>query len=140
MAEFKRDQVDHSRQQPPPPPIHVARTGQAEYNIERIAGWRQWEGAAEFEVKWEGYAEADNTWEPHTNLTRFGRGSRELFKKFVDDTNDRCLRRLLPRAYGGRARSGGGGRTRGQGMFSISFWFRKRRFTAGGLFAGGRWL
>ena len=118
VAEFKRDQVDHSCQQPPPRPIHVVRTGQAEYNVERIVGWRQREGAAEFEVRWEGYDEADNTWEPYTNLTRFGSGSRELFEKFVDDTHDRHLRRLLPRAYGGTSEKRRGREDEGgQGMF-----------------------
>ena len=101
VAEFRRDQVDHSRPQAPPPPIHVARSGQAEYDIERIVGWRERAGAAEFEVKWAGCAEADNTWEPYTNLTRFGSGSRAIFKAFVDGVNDQRLRRLLPRAHGG---------------------------------------
>ena len=100
VAEFKRDQVDHSRPQAPPPPIHVGRSGQAEYDIERIVGWRERAGAAEFEVKWAGYAEADNTWESYTNLTRFGIGS-AIFRAFVDGANDQRLRRLLPRAHSG---------------------------------------
>ena len=115
VAEFKRDQVDHSRPQAPPPPIHVARTGQAEYDIERIVSWRERAGAAEFEVKWAGYAEADNTWVPYTNLTRFGSGSKAIFKAFVNGVNGQCLRQLLPKAHGGtggrrrRARLGSDG-------------------------------
>ena len=53
VAEFKRDQVDYARWQLTLLPIHDARTRQAEYNVERIVGWRQQEGAAEFEVRWE---------------------------------------------------------------------------------------
>ena len=101
VAEFKCDQVDRGRPQAPPPPTHVARTGQAEYDIERIVSWRERAGAAEFEVKWAGCAEADNTWEPYTNLTRFGSGSKAIFKDFVDGVDDQRLRRLLPRAHGG---------------------------------------
>ena len=41
VAEFKRDQVDYSHPQALPPPIHMARTGQAEYDIERIVSWRE---------------------------------------------------------------------------------------------------
>ena len=41
VAEFKCDQVDHSRPQAPPPPMHVAQTGQAEYDIARIVSWRE---------------------------------------------------------------------------------------------------
>ena len=38
VSEFRRDQVDHSRPQAPPPPIRVSYTGQAEYNIKQIVG------------------------------------------------------------------------------------------------------
>ena len=46
VSEFRRDKVDHSRPQAPPPPIYVSRTGQAEYNIERIVTWRERAGSA----------------------------------------------------------------------------------------------
>ena len=101
VSEFRRNQVDHSRPQAPPPPIHVSRTGQAEYDIESIVGWRERAGVAEFEVKWAGYTDADNTWEPYTNLTRFGSGCKEIFKAFVEEVNDQDLRQLLPKSYGG---------------------------------------
>lgn len=77
-----------------------ARTGQTEYKVERIVGWRQGDKAAESEANWEGHAEADNTWELYINLTRFGSGRRALSKEYVDST-DQHLRQLLPRAYGG---------------------------------------
>ena len=54
VAEIKRDQVDNSRPQDPPPPIDVAKVRQAEYEIDRIIGWREHNGTAEFEVKWTG--------------------------------------------------------------------------------------
>lgn len=54
MADFKRDLVDHSRQQPPPLPIHASRTGQVEYDIVRMVGWRGRAGAAGFGVGWAG--------------------------------------------------------------------------------------
>ena len=101
VSEFRRHKVDRSRPQTPPPPIRVSHTGQAEYNIERIVGWRERAESAEFEVKWAGYSDADNTWEPYTNLTRFGSGSRGIFKAFVEEVNDQNLRQLLPKSYGG---------------------------------------
>ena len=51
VAEFKRDLADNSRPQDPPPPIHVAKGGQAVFEVDRIVGWRERDGAAEFEVK-----------------------------------------------------------------------------------------
>ena len=101
VSEFQRDQVDYSRPQTPPPPIHVSHTGQAEYDIERIVSWHERAGAALFEVKWAGYPNADNTWEPYTNLTRFGSGCKEIFKAFVEEVNDQDLRQLHPKSYGG---------------------------------------
>ena len=44
VCEFKRDQVDHSRPQAPPPPVHVTKSGQAEYEVERIVSWREKDG------------------------------------------------------------------------------------------------
>ena len=87
--------------QAPPPPIDVAGIGQAEFGIERIVGWRERAGAAEFEVTWAGYAEAYSTWKPYTHLTGFGSGSRAIFKAFVSRVNDQRMRSLLPKAHGG---------------------------------------
>ena len=99
VAEFKRDQVDNSRPQDPPPPIHVAKDGQAVYEIDRIIGWREHNGAAEFEIKWLGHDQSENSWEPHTNITRYG--GRDTFRQFVREADDERLRQLLPRTFGG---------------------------------------
>ena len=61
IAEFKRDQVDNSRPQDPPPPIDVTKDGQAVYEIDRIVGWREHNGTAEFEVKWTEQDHSENT-------------------------------------------------------------------------------
>ena len=72
LANLKRDQMDNPRPQDLPPLIHVARDGQAVYEVNRIVGWRERSTAAEFEVKWTGQDHSGNTWEPYTNITRHG--------------------------------------------------------------------
>ena len=53
VSEFERDQVDRVRQQSPP--VRASRTRQAECEMGRIVGWREWDGVAEFEVRWLAY-------------------------------------------------------------------------------------
>jgi hypothetical protein len=101
VVDFKRNQVDTSegRIQNPPPPIRVVKkSGQAEYEIERIVSWRKDadSGKAYFEVKWLGYGDADNTFEPHGNITRYG--GKTMFLEYVARMDDPELSRLLPKA------------------------------------------
>lgn len=102
VAEFKRDQADNSRPQDLPSPVHVTKSGQAMYEVDRIVNWRECEGAAEFEIKWAGCADDGNTWEL-TNITRYG--GKALFQEFVNSTlaDDERLRKFLPKPYGGTA-------------------------------------
>ena len=104
VADFKRNQEDYSRQQSPPPPVHIAKSGQAEFEVDRIVSWRERDGTAEFEAEWAGYADDENTSEPLANITRFG--GKALFQEFVDGVDDERLRqlKLLPKAYGGTGR------------------------------------
>ena len=95
--EFKRDQVDGTRAQDPPPPIRVVKkSGQAEYEIEKIVSWKEANGKGLFEVKWLGYSNEENTLEPHSNITRYG--GKTMFLEFIADTNDPELSKLLPKA------------------------------------------
>ena len=94
---------DHPRQQPPPPPAHVFRTGSAVYYLEDIVGWCERGGKAEFLVKWVDCTSSENTWEPPTNLAGYGSGTQGIFEKYVQDADPR-LRELLPRRYGGTGR------------------------------------
>jgi len=101
VVDFKRNQVDMSegRIQNPPPPIRVVKkSGQAEYEIERIVSWRKDadSGKAYFEVKWLGYGDSDNTFEPHGNITRYG--GKTMFLEYVARMDDPELSRLLPKA------------------------------------------
>ena len=110
VAEFKRDQVDHSRPQAPPSPVHIAKkSGQAEYEVDRIVGWRERDGAAEFEVKWTEYGEDENTWEPSTNIMRFG--GRDPCSATSSDrlTMSDCANYCGGRTATPAARGGGGG-------------------------------
>ena len=66
------------------------------------------DGIAEFKTKCVGYPDAENTWEPYTNLARFASGGKALFQEFFRGVDDDRLRRLLPRAYSGRANDGEG--------------------------------
>lgn len=38
---FKPSNIDDERAQQPPPPIRVLKTGEAEYEVERILGWQR---------------------------------------------------------------------------------------------------
>ena len=98
--DFKRDQVDSTRTQDPPPPIRVVKkSGQAEYEVERITSWKKEDGTGKalFEVKWLGYDATENTFEPYTNITRYG--GKAMFTKFVEEMDDQELSKLLPRAF-----------------------------------------
>ena len=98
FMDFKRNQVDSTRAQDPPPPIRVVKkTGDAEYEIERIASWKKEDGKALFEVKWFGYDITENTFEPYTNITRYG--SKAMFTKFVKEMDDPELSKLLPKTF-----------------------------------------
>ena len=89
--------IDHSRKQPPPPPIRVVTqpgTIQVvEYEVERILDWRKnKEGAVEFLVKWVGLNEEDDsTWETQTAFT----GAKETLSDFILEPQNDELARLL---------------------------------------------
>ena len=109
VSEFKRDQTDYDREQPPPPPTRVTKQGHTEYEVERILQWRERDGRAEFEIRWKGLD--DDSWEPYQHLTRHG--ARELFQEYVNATDDERLFQLLPRVYRPRRRRQVRGRARG---------------------------
>jgi hypothetical protein len=76
----------------------VKKSGQAEYEIERIVSWRKDadSGKAYFEVKWLGYDDTENTFEPHSNITRYG--GKTMFREYVTRMDDPELSKLLPKA------------------------------------------
>ena len=67
------------------------------FYVERIVRWRIRRGRAGFGVKWGGYDNSHNAWEPHCNLTRYGAGTKALFRDFVRKADDEHQRRLVPR-------------------------------------------
>ena len=89
--------IDHSRKQPPPPPMRViTQAGTApvvEYEVERILDWRKnKQGVVEFLVKWVGLDEKDDsTWETQAAFT----GAKETLSDFILEPQNDELARLL---------------------------------------------
>ena len=95
---FKRYTIDETREQAPPPPIRVLRSGDAEYEVEAIRAWRLvGKSNLQFLMVWKGYPPEAATWEPLRNLTRYG--CQELLTDFIQGTNDNALSALVPVKY-----------------------------------------
>ena len=95
---FKPCTIDNSREQAPPPPIRVTKSGKAEYVAEKILDWEIVPGnKVEFLTLWEGFTESEATWEPLNHLASFG--GRQLLEDYIHKVNDNNLSSMVPAAY-----------------------------------------
>ena len=85
VDQLRHSNIDHSRPQPPPPPIRVVpqsgATPSVEYEVENILDWRQdQKGTIEFQVKWVGLNKpGDITWEKQQAFS----GAKEALSDFI---------------------------------------------------------
>ena len=98
---FKKCSIDESRPQPPPPPVRVIKSGDAEYEIDKILKWRvsdtPGQHNVDFLTKWKGYSVDESTWEPLYHLSRYG--GKKALQEYITETNNDELFKLVPAAF-----------------------------------------